>query len=418
MPRIGFYGDDFTGSVDALLQLREAGLGGVLVTSPDVEPPPGDLQVVGIAGTSRSLPTPAMAAEAGPALSRLRELGAEVVQYKACSTADSSPDVGSLGRAVELGREVFPAAVPVPVAFAQPGFGRYTFFGHHFARDGAQVHRLDRQPTMRRHPVTPATESDLRLHLSAQTDLPIGSLHWPALADPAEVAKVLNGAGDAAVVCDAFTDEHLDVIAAALMAGASRPRFVLGAGGLSGALGRALEVDDRLRPLRTEATASSVPTLVLSGSRSALTQRQLTAAERAGWSTVDPFGAEAIRRIRRHLARGTSVTVDSTLGEAPRASSAIEERLAEIAAACLRQEPTTRLVLCGGDTSGNVLRRLGIQRLSIENRPWGNVAVCVAVGAARHLRAVEVVLKGGQMGHEDLLDDVRHGRPLTPHSPI
>lgn len=410
MPRIGFYGDDFTGSVDALLQFREAGLSGVLVTSPDAAPPPGELDVLGIAGTARSLPAPAMAAEVRPALARLRDLGAEVVQYKACSTADSSPDVGSLGRALELGREVFPASVPVPVAFAQPGFGRYTFFGHHFARDGGTVHRLDRQPTMRSHPVTPATESDLRLHLSAQTDLPIGSLHWPALAGPAEVAKVLSGPGDAAVVCDAFTDAHLDAIAAALVADTTRPRFVLGAGGLSGALGRVLAMDDRLRPLRTEATAASGPTLVLSGSRSALTRRQVAAAERAGWSTVDPFGDGALRRIRRGLARDGSVTVDSTLGGTARASSAIEERLAEIAAACLRQEPTTRLVLCGGDTSGNVLRRLGIQRFSIESRPWGNVALCVAVGAAPHLRAVEVVLKGGQMGHEDLFDDVRHGR--------
>ena len=32
-----FYGDDLTGSVDALLQFRRAGLSGVLVTRPDVE---------------------------------------------------------------------------------------------------------------------------------------------------------------------------------------------------------------------------------------------------------------------------------------------------------------------------------------------------------------------------------------------
>ncbi|MFF3493329.1 four-carbon acid sugar kinase family protein [Streptomyces sp. NPDC002795] len=412
MPRVGFYGDDFTGSVDALLQYRVAGLSGVLVTSPGAELPPGDAQVVGIAGTARSLATSDMAAEVGPALSRLRELDVEVVQYKACSTADSSPEVGSLGRVLELAREVFPTSGPVPVAFAQPDFGRYTVFGHHFARDGETVHRLDRQPTMRSHPVTPATESDLRLHLAAQTELPLGSLHWPELADPAHVSEVLGEAAEAAVVCDAFDDTHLDAVAVAFLAGSARPRFALGAGGLSKALGRALDVDERFGALCTDAPASPGPTLVLSGSRSALTQRQLTAAGEAGWKTVDPFGAGAVRRIRRYLALGREVAVDSTasMPQAALASSAIEERLAEIADACLRQDPTTRLVLCGGDTSGNVLRRLGIRRLSIESQPWGNVVLCVAVGSTPHLRRVEVVLKGGQMGHMNLFDDVRKGR--------
>src|SRR5215217_6648936 len=77
--RVAFYGDDFTGSVDALRQL--------------------------------------------------------VVQYKACSTADSSPAVGSLGRVIEVARDVFGPA-PVPVLFAQPDFGRFTAFGHHFAAEG------------------------------------------------------------------------------------------------------------------------------------------------------------------------------------------------------------------------------------------------------------------------------------------
>lgn len=366
-PLAAFYGDDFTGSVDALLQFGRAGLSGVLVTGPDVELPPGRYDVIGIAGVARSLPAQAMAAEVVPALRRLRDLRPAVVQYKVCSTADSSSEIGSIGRVLELARDLFPAA-PVPMVFAQPDFGRYTFFGHHFARDGETVYRLDRQPTMANHPVTPATESDLRLHLARQTALSIGALHWPDLN-----AAALNETEAAAVVCDAFTDEHLDRIAAAVLADSRRPRFVVSSGGLSGALGRLLDVEDRV-PLPTAVDAAAGPTLVLNGSGSALTRRQIDAA-------------------------GADVIVHSD-------SSA--DRLAELAEAALRQDPKTRLILCGGDTSGAVLRRLGVQTIEITSRPWGNVVLCLAT--TDELGELEVVVKGGQMGHLELFDDVKDGR--------
>ena len=88
---------------------------------------------------------------------------------------NAHPAVGSLGTVIELAREAY-GSQPVPLLFAQPDFGRYTVFGHHFARDGDRVWRLDRQPTMSRHPVTPMGESDLAVHLGRQTRLPIASV--------------------------------------------------------------------------------------------------------------------------------------------------------------------------------------------------------------------------------------------------
>jgi hypothetical protein len=44
--------------------------------------------------------------------------------------------------------------------------GRYQAFGNLFATVEGTAYRLDRHPTMSRHPVTPMTEADLRLHLS------------------------------------------------------------------------------------------------------------------------------------------------------------------------------------------------------------------------------------------------------------
>lgn len=418
MTTVGFYGDDFTGSVDALVQYRRAGCEGVLVTS--VDGVKGALgggpvpDVVGIAGVARSLPVDELEAEVRPALELLRGLGLPVVQYKACSTADSSPMVGSLGRVVEIARDVFGPAT-VPALFAQPDFGRYTFFGHHFARDGERVYRLDRQPTMSRHPVTPMTESDLARHLGAQTALPIGSLHWTGYEGGADaVASAWHESRAAAVVCDGFTDEHLDLIGRAVLSAAdgATPAFVLGAGGLSLGIGRALGRTAAVPP--ATATPAPGPTLVLSGSGSPRTAAQVAAAERAGWSTVHLLAPGAVDdAIARHAA-GEDVVVHTTRPAPPgteaTTSQQIEERLARVGAACLARDPRTRLVVCGGDTSGNVLRRLGVDTLAVAALPWGSLALC-HVGGAPFDRPVEVVLKGGQQGHDDLFDDVRTARP-------
>ena len=145
-----FYGDDFTGASDALGQFHRWGLRTVLLFGvPDgstVRELARDYDVIGVAGLARSLPVALMEAEVAPALEAFQSAGAQMVQYKMCSTADSSPRIGSLGRAVEIGRSVF-GERPVPLLAAQPELGRYTAFGHHFAVEQGKVHRLDRQPT-------------------------------------------------------------------------------------------------------------------------------------------------------------------------------------------------------------------------------------------------------------------------------
>ncbi|WP_147915627.1 four-carbon acid sugar kinase family protein [Ruania zhangjianzhongii] len=431
--KVGFYGDDFTGSIDALLQLRRAGLTGVLATSvAHAESLRSDSEAVGIAGVARSLRTADLPAEVLPALRWFAGRGAPIVQYKACSTADSSPEVGSLGKVIELGREVFGAAA-VPAVFAQPDFGRYTFFGHHFARDDDRVFRLDRQPTMRDHPSTPSTESDLARHLGAQTELPIGALAWPQYEtgpDPARhVAQTLAESGAAAVVCDGFTDAHLDLLGRAIShrsgqlgstassdgAGTDQlgTRFVLGAGGLSLGLGRA--IGGTAAPLPERASAADGPCLALSGSRSARTWAQIEAATHAGWTCIDLRGpGAAARAIAAHAAGADTVFHSSTPGGGQLQAAEVTEALLEVALPRLQAAPRTRLLLCGGDTSGTVLRRLGVAALTIESCPWGNVALCAAQAPGRGYDSVEVVLKGGQMGHVDLLEDVRRGHTTEP----
>ncbi len=420
--RVAFYGDDFTGSVDVLLQFTRAGWRSRLfLGSPGAEElarAASGVDAVGIAGIARSLPAEAIEAEVRPALTALAALRPRVVQYKACSTADSSPTVGSLGRVIEVARDVFGTAT-VPVLFAQPDFGRYTSFGHHFAAEGGIVYRLDRQPTMSRHPVTPMQESELAKHLGRQTELPIGSLHFVEYRDAPTVAALLAERTEAAVVLDALDDEHLALVAEAIVTDAApgSPRFAIGSGGLSTGLGRALHRDgdggtDRERALNPEG-----PVLAVSGSRSPQTALQIDAARQAGWIVValplgepDPLRA-VLDDVLDALAARRSVVV--TTGEARLGGEGsdlvgtISAHLADIVEGALRQGATHRVIVCGGDTSSRVLRLLGAASLSIAANPVGNVVVCAVGSPEEWLDGTEMLLKGGQVGPIDLFERVR-----------
>ncbi|MBI4901916.1 MAG: four-carbon acid sugar kinase family protein [Actinobacteria bacterium] len=393
---IGFYGDDFTGSVDALLQFRRGGLSGELVTDPagarEVQ-----ADVVGIAGTARALPTGMMDDEVRPALEALRDVGCDLVLYKACSTADSSPGIGSLGRAAEIGREVF-GPRSVPVLLAQPDFGRWTVFGTHFAREGDQVYRLDRQPTMSHHPTTPMTEADLRRHLAAQTSLDIAGVDFLAYdAGPKGVAQAIELSGDL-VVLDAVTDSHL-TLAAAATTRRSRPVCAIGSGGFALGLGRVVGGSAPQLPL--SAAAPSGPVLVVSGSCSGMSWRQIRTAVEAGWTEVDALGPDAAKEASRAYASGSHVVAYTARGSADQdlPADAVSGRLASIVRTVAASAPIARLVVAGGDTCGRVLRLLGARSLRILAAPWGNLPLVEVRGG--DLDGVEVVLKGGQVGTPD-----------------
>ena len=144
-----FYGDDFTGSTDALEQLTLAGVRAMLFIKPPTKKQLArfkNLQAVGVAGMTRSMTPDAMERELRPALAALRALGAPHVHYKVCSTFDSAPSIGSIGRAMDVAAKIFPAPF-IPLLVAAPALGRYTIFGQHFARYGigsaGAIHRLD-----------------------------------------------------------------------------------------------------------------------------------------------------------------------------------------------------------------------------------------------------------------------------------
>ena len=245
--RLAFYGDDFTGSTDALEVLAFAGLRCALflsVPSAQTLRTLGPFDAIGIAGASRGMSPAEMASELPAVLSALAGLPTALVHYKVCSTFDSSPTVGSIGQVMDLARDAFGNGV-IPIVGGTPALGRYCAFGNLFARSGTDglVHRLDRHPIMGTHPITPMTEADLARHLSAQTAQKIAKFTLPLFAGgrdamDLELTRIVADAPDA-ILFDSTAPDHLTEVGRlidAMSSSRNSPLFSVGSSGLEYAM--------------------------------------------------------------------------------------------------------------------------------------------------------------------------------------
>lgn len=414
-PVFAFYGDDFTGSTDALEALAENGVSAVLfLRTPDA----ADLRqfsgclAVGIAGESRSRPPDWMTSALPPAFGCLRDLGAPLVQYKVCSTFDSSPQIGSIGCAIEIGRQVFRTR-SVGVVPAAPLLGRYVVFGNLFASAPDGIHRIDRQPAMRDHPATPMTEGDLSIHLGRQTSCRIGGVNlldlrtrccpWPSDAeivlfdglDPEDTARAARSIW-----------EHR----------AGEQTFAVGSSGLTyGFMNFWRERGWLPEPgqFSEAAPRGDGRLLVLAGSCSPVTEVQIRTALRDGFHGIrlnpaDLNGNAAEIEAVARLSEGRSVILYSALGGDDRVEIDDRPGLASAMGKLLRNviliSGIRRVVVAGGDTSSHAAQELGITALTFAAPLARGAPLCRAHGWPGGL---ELVLKGGQIGPRDFFQDVR-----------
>jgi uncharacterized protein YgbK (DUF1537 family) len=433
-----FYGDDFTGATDALEQLTLAGVRTALF----IEPPtpaqlkqfPG-LQAIGVASKTRSLAPDAMERELKPALRALKNLGARHVHYKVCSTFDSSPTVGSIGRVIDVAAKIFPAPF-IPLLVAAPALGRYTVFGQHFARYGigstGAIHRLDRHPSISKHPVTPMLEADLRVHLARQTKksirlVDILKFDLPEVEARAALDEILRGAE--VVLFDALTNDHLRRIGLLLdRYASSRTMFSVGSSGIEAALAAAW---NKKRPARKFA-APARHILVGSGSCSPVTSGQITWALKHGFAEVTlsahlltnvKTAAKEISRAAKAAAEGLragrSVIVHSSkTGSDQRVAAKLRGRTAEVLGSALGEvlrdavehSRVQRICIAGGDTSSYAARAMGVEALEMIAPLTPGAPLCRAHAPDSPANGCEIVFKGGQVGAQNYFQTVLKGK--------
>lgn len=443
---LSYYGDDLTGSTDAMEALTLSGVRTALFLDPATPQQlrrlsrHGPLQAIGLAGTSRSESPAWMDTHLPQAFAWLKELAASVCHYKVCSTFDSAPGVGNIGRALEIGARVFAQDV-VPVVVGVPQLRRYTAFGQHFAAMNGVIYRLDRHPVMSRHPVTPMHEADLRLHLAEQTDVPVQLLDWPSLqgqqADAATDRAMRAEPGNLRAVLFDVPDLATQRRVGHQLwrhARAGRSLFTVGSSGVEYALVPEWAAQGLIQG--EAAAAVSVGAVsqiaVVSGSCSEITARQIRCAAEQGFALVAVDAARLASRSQGDaeqsrvrelgcaaLDQGRSVIVHSALGPDDMAAPgpdpephAIGRRLGRLLRDMVAHRKLQRVVVAGGDTSSHALRELQVHALTVAMAlpQTPGSPLCTAHSDDAAFDGLQVALKGGQIGSPDYFVAIRDGR--------
>jgi uncharacterized protein YgbK (DUF1537 family) len=440
---ISYYGDDFTGSTDAMESLALCGVRTVLFTDPPTSAQLArhqGIQAFGVAGLTRAMTPDQMEETLRPAFATLRDSGAPIVHYKVCSTFDSAPHVGSIGRVIDVGMDVFKSQV-IPIAVGAPALGRYCVFGNLFARCGAGTEpvRLDRHPSMSRHPTTPMDEADLRLHLAKQTSKRIGLFDITQVtAPPSEARRAFRrlldpaAGGPEVVFIDLLHESQLamvgDLIRAAMEPG--KPLLVVGSSGIEMALCAAWQVNGILppaaqaNPFASKPVGSVGPITVAAGSCSPVTAGQIEWALSHGFAEVvvdtaalfDESGQDpttkAIESAVAHRLAGRSVVIHTggSFGKrVPGSGETIGHALGLILRRVLESAPTRRVLIAGGDTSGRIARALGIEAVEMIGELTRGSPLCRASAPGSAADGVEITFKGGQIGGVDFFGFVECG---------
>jgi 3-oxoisoapionate kinase len=417
---LAYYGDDFTGSTDALEFICRAGAKAILFIEP---PTPAQLskypniEAFGVAGKTRSLPPEEMEQILLPAFEKMKATGANHVHYKVCSTFDSSATIGSIGKAIDCGAIIFKNKT-IAVLGGMPALGRFCVFGNLFAQMGigseGKIYRLDRHPSMSKHPVTPASESDLRLHLGKQTNKRIGLIDIIQLVKPVE--EIVSN--EEVVLLDALSEIHLEKIGEWLdnQTDKNGIQFSVGSSGIEMALGKYWNKEGRLNSVKEwKAAESIIPLLVVSGSCSPVTANQIAYAKANGFEEVvldavkicniGIIEESKVNEVNNLLQQQKNVIVHTGDKQTNNLSSEkLGTALGTIAKAAAQRSLVKRIIISGGDTSSYAARAMEIDAVEMI-APFGHGApLCKAISDNKNINGLEVNFKGGQVGSESYFE--------------
>jgi uncharacterized protein YgbK (DUF1537 family) len=413
---LGAIGDDVTGSTDLALMLSKHGMSVVqTVGLPQAGTAVHDAQAAVVALKSRTAPVEQAVADSLAACDWLLAQGARQVFFKYCSTFDST-EQGNIGPVAEALMERLGAEITIYCP-AFPANGRSVYNGHLFVGED-----LLSDSSMRHHPLTPMTDSNLVRFLGRQVRTPgtVGLISYATVdRGPAAIRdglQALAGRKCLHAVVDALTDRHL------LDIGEACADLKLVTGGSGVAMGLPLNFR-RAGLLADSAGPAPLPRLdggiaVLAGSCSAATRRQVgRMSARFPSVCIDPHvlasGQMPVGDIARWAAERVGeapVLIYSTAGPEQvaavqallgreAAGHLVEQAMGEIAQR-LRQAGVRTFIVAGGETSGAVMAALSVRSLRIGPEIAPGVPWTVTEGEPRLCLA----LKSGNFGDDDFFE--------------
>ncbi len=402
----GVVADDFTGASDAASFLVKAGVPTVLFNgTPETEPELSEeTRAVVIALKTRTMPRERAVMESLSAFRKLKKMGARQFYLKYCSTFDSTKEgnIGPVADAIMTTWDI-PYTVLCP---SLPVNGRTVKNGILYV-NGVPL----AESPMRNHPLTPMRDSHLENLMEMQSEFPAKVIGSSSMIAAGSIAS----GKPCYLIPDYETDEDGDRIAAFF----GNLCFLTGGSGLIGALGRRYV---KLYGTIQESRASSMPqkesapagkTLVLAGSCSAMTLRQIADYTGRGAASYRLLpdelldGRQNVENVFAWIQEQESGSLifssaspedlekSQRLGK-ERVAAKIEETLAGLARMAA-EHGYTRIIVAGGETSGAVTQALGYQAFQIGE----SVAPGVPVMTPLANPSLRLVLKSGNFGQED-----------------
>jgi 3-oxoisoapionate kinase len=440
-PVLSYLGDDFTGSTDVMEAFTAAGVPTVLF----LKPPDAHwverfahMRCVGLATTARSQSPEWMDKHLPEYFTKLQAFGAPILQYKVCSTFDSAPTIGSIGKALDIGCAMIGSNNVSPIVVGVPQLKRYTAFGNLFAAVNSVNYRIDRSPTMSKHPVTPMLESDLRKHLAHQTDKSIELLDVTHLQaskkNPQQGIELLAKSKTHALLIDVMNEDDQIEVGRLIWESRGDGMFSASSSGLQYALvayWRKVGLLPEISALPRAEPASAIA--IVSGSCSPVTADQIKSAGANGFillrlaidkvlnpatSSIEtqrltlaanaalktgksPLVYSALGPFDEAVVRFDSIAADNQLTRT-QAAQAIGQALAQVMKNIVEANPLLkRIVVAGGDSSGAVISALDIDALTIHAGIAPGVPLCRAWSKNTHRDGLQLSLKAGQLGGLD-----------------
>jgi uncharacterized protein YgbK (DUF1537 family) len=403
---IGCVADDFTGATDMASFLVKGGLNTEICDGiPDQNwRPAASTQALVIALKSRTEPVEIAVKDSLACFQWLyTKLKAKQLYFKYCSTFDSTSE-GNIGPVIDAVLTTL-ALDNVIISPALPVNGRSVYLGHLFVNG-----LLLENSSMRQHPLTPMTNSNLMNLIEQQGRGKATNISHTTLESTADdIKQQLQSLSQYQyLVVDHFNDQHAKAIVTAF---ADHP-FLSGSSGLAEPLAQAHALNQSLTD--TQLTSlDKAPTLVLAGSCSVATREQIAVfSEDYASYQIDPtllhkgeiscediwqwfvaqdnapcliYSSQAPETVKEH---------QQTMGV--NVAQLLEQTFASIAKKAV-EHGTRRLIVAGGETSGAVTQALCVKHFVV----GPSIAPGVPIIQPREFPELLMTLKSGNFGAAD-----------------
>ena len=414
MAVFGCIADDFTGASDAASFLVKGGLPTQLFNGIPSKPLPPDspARALVIALKTRTQEREAAVQDSLKALAWLKEQGVSHYYVKYCSTFDSTPS-GNIGPIADAALDFVDARYTL-LCPSLPVNGRIVAEGHLYV-NGVPLHKSP----MKDHPLTPMWDSYIPSLMEPQSRYRCLTLEEGCLSYPREAVEslLLNKADSLNlsrfyVVPDYQSDRNGEQIAGLF----GHLPLLTGGSGLLEPLARQLAEHTR-GSAENSYCRTEGPALLIAGSCSKATLSQIAAFQKQGGvsAKLDPSSLlrqpvdQAVDQLWEFVAAHrdepvliySSDTADHVREAQKQAGSAPISSLLEEASALLTERAVAqgyrRLIIAGGETSGAITKKLGLDSYQIGE----SVAPGVPVMIPYKRPDLRLVLKSGNFGQED-----------------